>query len=75
MELKTSAEPRVLAPNKWRLLGHETAVKRKGTPVKINGSGKFAKDMALDNQLVIVITHAPRMSAKVSSFDASEAKE
>ncbi|KMK66430.1 molybdopterin cofactor-binding domain-containing protein [Puniceibacterium sp. IMCC21224] len=68
------AEPRLRTPDEWRLIGKESAVKRKDTPVKINGSGIFAMDLHLDNQMVVVIAHAPRMGAKVASFDASGAE-
>lgn len=68
------AEPRLRAPEEWRLIGQEGAVKRKDTPVKINGTGTFAMDLHLDNQMVVVIARAPRRGAKVASFDASGAE-
>ncbi|SFA70340.1 isoquinoline 1-oxidoreductase, beta subunit [Poseidonocella pacifica] len=67
-------EPRLRQPEEWRLIGKEGAVRRKDTPSKIDGSGLFAMDIQLDNQLVVVISHAPRMGAKVAGFDASGAE-
>lgn len=72
--LEAPAEPRLRAPEEWRLIGQEGAVKRKDTPVKINGTGTFAMDLHLDNQMVVVIARAPRRGAKVASFDASGAE-
>lgn len=68
------AEPRLRQPEAWRLIGREGAVKRKDTSAKINGSGIFAMDMQLDGQLVVVVARAPRMGAKVTSFDAKAAE-
>ncbi|WP_289084298.1 molybdopterin cofactor-binding domain-containing protein [uncultured Sulfitobacter sp.] len=68
------SEPRLRTPDEWRLIGKEGAVKRKDTSVKVNGTGVFAMDMQLDNQLIVVIARAPRMGAKVASFDASGAE-
>ncbi|MHA3979082.1 xanthine dehydrogenase family protein molybdopterin-binding subunit [Halovulum sp. GXIMD14794] len=72
--LAAPAEPRLRAPEEWRLIGREGTVRRKDTPVKINGAGVFAMDLQLENQLVVVIARAPRMGAVVSGFDASEAE-
>lgn len=72
--LDAPAEPRLRTPDEWRLIGKEGAVKRKDTPVKINGAGMFAMDMQLDNQMVVVIARAPRQGAKVAGFDASGAE-
>ncbi|MGC8202038.1 molybdopterin cofactor-binding domain-containing protein [Aliiroseovarius sp. PTFE2010] len=72
--LDAPEQPRLRTPDEWRLIGKEGAVKRKDTPVKINGSATFAMDLQLDNQLVVVIAHAPRRGAKVASFDASGAQ-
>ena len=66
-------EPTLRAPESWRLIGKEGAVKRKDTAVKINGSGQFAMDVQLDNQMVVVIARAPRMGAKVTNVDTSGA--
>lgn len=71
--LEIPAEPRLKQPDEWRLIGNDGAVKRKDTAAKIDGSGVFAMDLQLDNQLVVVIARAPRMGATVASFDASGA--
>ncbi|KJS41430.1 molybdopterin cofactor-binding domain-containing protein [Roseovarius sp. BRH_c41] len=73
-KLEAPAEPRLRRPEEWRLIGKEKAVTRKDTPVKIDGSGKFAMDMQLDNQLVVVIARAPQMGARLASFDAGDAE-
>jgi isoquinoline 1-oxidoreductase beta subunit len=72
--LETPAEPRLRTPDEWRLIGKDGAAKRKDTSGKITGSGQFAMDVQLDNQLVVVVAQAPRMGAKVASFDASGAE-
>ena len=71
--LPAPAEPRLRRPDEWRLIGKEGTVKRKDTPAKIDGTAQFAMDMQLDNQLVVVIAHAPRMGATVASVDTSGA--
>ncbi|MFV0411323.1 MAG: molybdopterin cofactor-binding domain-containing protein [Paracoccus sp. (in: a-proteobacteria)] len=72
--LPIPAEPRLRTPDEWRLIGKEGAVKRKDTPTKINGAAQFSMDMQLDNQLVALVIRAPRMGAKLASFDASGAE-
>ncbi len=72
--LEAPAEPRLRTPEEWRLIGQDGAVRRKDTPVKINGSGVFAMDLQFDNQLVVVIARAPRRGATVAGFDASDAE-
>ncbi len=67
-------EPALRPPETWRLIGKDGAVKRKDTPVKINGSGTFAMDLQLDNQLVVVIARAPRMGAKVIGVETGAAE-
>ncbi|WP_304619188.1 xanthine dehydrogenase family protein molybdopterin-binding subunit [Paracoccus sediminilitoris] len=71
--LPAPAEPRLRAPDEWRLIGKEGAVRRKDSPAKVNGTAQFAMDLQLDNQLVVVIAHAPRMGATVASVDTSGA--
>ena len=71
--LPAPSEPRLRRPDEWRLIGKEGTVKRKDTPAKIDGTAQFAMDMQLDNQLVVVIAHAPRMGATVASVDTSGA--
>ncbi|WP_108502335.1 xanthine dehydrogenase family protein molybdopterin-binding subunit [Paracoccus indicus] len=71
--LPAPAEPRLRGPDEWRLIGKEGTVKRKDTPAKIDGTAQFAMDMQLDDQLVVVIVHAPRMGATVASVDTSAA--
>lgn len=67
------AEPRLKEPSEWRLIGNP-AVRRKDTPNKINGAGKFAMDMQLPGQLVVVIKRPPRFGATLTGFDASGAE-
>ncbi len=71
--LEAPADPRLKDAAEFRLIGN-AQVRRKDTPPKINGTAKFAMDMQLDNQMVVVIARAPRMGATVDSFDDSEAQ-
>ncbi|MDP5217755.1 molybdopterin-dependent oxidoreductase [Ruegeria sp. 2205SS24-7] len=68
-----AAEPRLKDPSEFRLIGSAN-VRRKDTPPKINGTAMYAMDLHLDNQMVVVIAHSPRMGGLVASFDESDAK-
>ena len=74
-QLPTPAEPRLRAPDEWRLIGKEGVAARKDSPAKVNGDAVFATDLQFDDQLVVAIARAPRMGAKVAGFDASGAAE
>lgn len=73
-ELEAPAEPRLKDPSEFQLIGNPK-VGRVDTSVKINGSAKFAMDLHLDNQLVVVIQRSPRKGGLVASFDDSASKE
>ena len=72
--MEAPAEPKLKDPANFKLIGNP-AVKRKDTPMKINGSAKFAMDLHLPNQMVAVIARTPRMGGTVAGFDDSGAKE
>lgn len=72
--LAPEAEPKMKDPSQFRLIGNPN-IKRKDTRYKVDGSGKFAMDLHLPNQMVAVIARAPRMGATVVGFDDSGAKE
>ena len=69
-----SETPRLRDPSEWKIIGNE-ATRRKDSPVKVNGSAKFAMDMHLDNQMVVMIKRTPQRGGTVAGFDDSAAKE
>lgn len=73
-ELTAPEEPRLKDPSEFKLIGN-ASVKRKDTHLKVDGSGTFAMDLHLDNQMVVVIARSPRMGGTVSGFDDSAAKD
>lgn len=71
--METPAEPRLKDPSEFRIIGN-TAVRRKDSPPKTDGTAKYAMDLHLPNQMVVVIARSPRMGGVVASFDDSDAK-
>ncbi len=72
--LTPPAEPKLKEPAQFRLIG-DAKIKRKDSAVKIDGRAKFAMDMHLDNQMVVVLARTPRHGGLVASFDDTGAKE
>ncbi|MES0884293.1 xanthine dehydrogenase family protein molybdopterin-binding subunit [Roseibium sp. SCP14] len=66
--------PRLKDPSEFKLIGNAN-VRRKDTPLKVNGTAKFGMDLHLDNQMVVVIKRTPRLGGAVASFDDSAAKD
>jgi len=66
--------PRLRDASEWKIIGKDQT-RRVDSAVKVNGSGKFAMDMQLDNQMVVMIARAPNYGATVSSYDDSGAKD
>lgn len=69
-----SETPRLRDPSEWKIIGNE-ATRRKDSPVKVNGSGKFAMDVHLDNQMVVMIKRTPQRGGLVAGFDDTDAKQ
>ena len=71
--MEAPAEPALKDPSEWTLIGNENITRVDGTS-KLDGSARFAMDMMLPNQMVVVVIRPPRMGALVKSFDASGAE-
>src|SRR5262245_16487170 len=59
-------------PSQFRLVGKP--MKRRDTPVKINGKAMYAIDMKMPRMLHAVVLRSPVIGGKVASFDAAKAK-
>ncbi|GAA6192796.1 molybdopterin cofactor-binding domain-containing protein [Phaeobacter sp. NW0010-22] len=68
-----SESPRLREPSEWKIIGNPNT-KRKDSPIKVNGTAKFAMDVHLDNQMVVMIKRTPQRGGLVASFDDSAAK-
>lgn len=60
-------------PSEFRLIGGHFP--RVDVPAKVNGSAIYTQDIKLDNMLVAVIAHPPRLWSTVRSVDAAAALE
>ena len=61
-------------PSEFRLIGNPN-VRRKDTGPKITGAAKFAMDVQLPGQMVVVIARPPRLGGTVAGMDDSAARE
>src|SRR5262249_4426738 len=66
------AAPTMKDPSKFRIVGKP--MKRRDTPLKVNGSAGFALDMKLPGMLYAVVARSAAFGGKVTSFDATKAK-
>ncbi|MGI9436297.1 MAG: molybdopterin cofactor-binding domain-containing protein, partial [Geminicoccaceae bacterium] len=73
-KLPVPAEPKLKDPSAWTVIGNPQKA-RKDTSDKINGQGKYAMDVHLDNMMVVAIKRTPRYGGVVASFDDNAAKE
>jgi isoquinoline 1-oxidoreductase beta subunit len=73
-ELEAPAEPRLRAPEEWKLIGNPD-LKRKDSAIKGNGKAVYAMDLHLPNQMVTVIARPDRIGSLAVSFDDSAAKD
>ena len=72
-KLPVPEKPKLKDPSEWTVIGNPQKA-RKDTPDKVNGSGKYAMDIQLDNQLVVALKRTPRYGGLVVSFDDTDAK-
>jgi len=72
--MQVPAEPKLKEPAEFRIIGKEIRARR-DTADKIDGRGIFAMDVQLDGQMVVALKRAPRLGAKVVSFDDTAARE
>ncbi|MGB3406412.1 MAG: molybdopterin cofactor-binding domain-containing protein, partial [Jannaschia sp.] len=71
--LAAPAEPVLKTPDQWRLIGNP-AIRRLDGADKGNGTARFAMDVHLPNQMVVMLARAPQMGGVVRSFDDSAAR-
>ncbi|MEQ9260541.1 MAG: molybdopterin-dependent oxidoreductase [Roseovarius sp.] len=69
-----SETPRLRDPSEWKIIGNE-ATRRVDSAIKVNGRAKFAMDVQLPNQMVVMIKRTPQRGGLVAGFDDSAAKE
>jgi len=68
------AEPVLKEPEQFRLIGN-AAIRRLDSPIKVDGRAKFAMDVHLDNQMVVMIERAPQKGGVVARVDDSAAAQ
>ncbi len=73
-DIQPSETPRLRDPSEWKIIGNEKT-HRVDSPIKVNGQAKFAMDMHLPNQMVVMIKRTPQRGGLVAGFDDSAAKE
>ena len=73
-EILPPKAPTLKDPKTFTLIGTDR-VRRKDSQAKSDGTAQFTQDVHLPNMLVAMVAHAPRFGAKVTSFDATEAKK
>ncbi|WP_170604417.1 xanthine dehydrogenase family protein molybdopterin-binding subunit [Ruegeria arenilitoris] len=72
--LAPSESPRLRDPSEWKIIGNE-ATRRKDSPIKVNGTAKFAMDVQLDNQMVVMVKRTPQQGGKVIGFDDTGSRD
>ncbi|MDE0097953.1 MAG: molybdopterin-dependent oxidoreductase [Gammaproteobacteria bacterium] len=71
--MEVPAEPTLKSPEAFRLIGNPNTSRRDNGP-KIDGTARFAMDVQLADQLVVVIKRSPRFGGTVASMDPSPAR-
>jgi isoquinoline 1-oxidoreductase beta subunit len=71
-KIKLEKEPSIRTPDRFKLIGK--VLPRLDTPLKINGSAKFAIDTQLPNMVYAAIAACPVFGGKLKSVDESPAK-
>ena len=69
-----SQSPRLRDTTEWKIIGNPE-IRRKDSPIKVNGSAKFAMDVHLDNQMVVMVKRTPQRGGTVAGFDDTAAKD
>ncbi len=71
-KIKLDKEPAIRTPDQFKLIGK--ALPRLDTPVKINGSAKFAIDTQIPGMVYAAISACPVFGGKLKSVDEAPAK-
>jgi isoquinoline 1-oxidoreductase beta subunit len=70
--IKLDKEPAIRTPDQFKLIGKRLA--RLDTPLKINGSAKFAIDTKVPDMVYAAVTACPVFGGKLKSVDDAPAK-
>jgi isoquinoline 1-oxidoreductase beta subunit len=73
-ELQPPADPALKTPDQWRLIGNPD-VRRLDSRIKGDGTAKFAMDVHLPDQMVVMLVRPPQTGGLVAGFDDSGARE
>lgn len=68
-----SENPRLRDPSEWKIIGNP-ATRRLDSPIKVNGAARFAMDVHLPGQMVVMIKRTPQRGGVVAGVDDSAAK-
>jgi len=71
-KIKLDKEPAIRTPDQFKLIGKP--MKRLDTPLKINGSAKFAIDTRIDGMVYAAIAACPVSGGKLKSVDETPIK-
>jgi isoquinoline 1-oxidoreductase beta subunit len=71
-QLPVPQDPKLKTPDQFRYIGK--IVRRRDTPVKVNGTAIFGMDVQVPGMLIASIERCPVFGGEVKSFDATAAK-
>src|SRR5262249_14859953 len=71
-KLPVPQNPTLKTPDRYRYMGK--VMRRRDTPIKVNGSAVYGMDVAVTGMLIASIERCPVFGGKVKSFDAIAAK-
>ncbi|OIQ32773.1 MAG: dehydrogenase [Alphaproteobacteria bacterium MedPE-SWcel] len=66
--------PALRDPTDWKIIGNP-ATRRLDSPAKVNGQARFAMDVHLPDQMVVMIKRTPKRGGLATGFDDSAAQE
>ncbi len=72
-KLSAPANPKLKDPKDFKIIG--TSMKRRDTPLKVNGSAVFGSDIYVEGMLHASVERSPVFLGKVISFDDTEARK
>ncbi|HEV2055988.1 MAG TPA: xanthine dehydrogenase family protein molybdopterin-binding subunit [Methylomirabilota bacterium] len=71
-QLLVPQDPKLKTPDQFRYIGK--IVRRRDTPVKVNGTAIFGMDVQVPGMLIASIERCPDFGGEMKSFDATAAK-
>jgi isoquinoline 1-oxidoreductase beta subunit len=69
------ADPPLKEPKDWVIIGKEGTAPRLDSVAKTSGQAMFSMDVRRPGMLTAVVAHPPKFGARVSRFDATEARK